>query len=359
MTITEAAACGTPAVATRIAGPHRRGRATSARACSSTTRSRLGAAIDRVHRRRRVPRVAVGRRARARDAVHVGGDRARHARGARQRGPAAPPVVSERTSARPAERRPSAASRSAVARARAASATRCSRSPRTCPCCAAIRARSRPTRSSTSTSIRAACSSRAVSMWDPHIGMGTVTHQNIGYLFPMGPYYWVLDKLGVPDWVAQRLWLGSILFFAARRRALPAAHVRPARAGRRRRRARVHVHAVHARLLGAHLGAAAAVRGAAVDDRRSRARRCATAAGAIPAIFALVVQVIGGVNATALIFAGVGPVLWIAVRVARRARGRLAARARRHGAHRRADARSRRCGGSPGCGCRARTASTS
>ena len=31
-----------------------------------------------------------------------------------------------------------------------------------------------------------------------------------------------------------------------------------------------------------------------------------------PAIFALVVQVIGGVNATALIFAGVGPVLWIA-----------------------------------------------
>jgi arabinofuranan 3-O-arabinosyltransferase len=30
---------------------------------------------------------------------------------------------------------------------------------------------------------------RAPSMWDPNIGMGTVTHQNIGYLFPMGPYY--------------------------------------------------------------------------------------------------------------------------------------------------------------------------
>jgi len=55
---------------------------------------------------------------------------------------------------------------------------------------------------------------RAASMWDPHIGMGTVTHQNIGYLFPMGPYYWILDKLGVPDWFAQRFWLGSILFFA-------------------------------------------------------------------------------------------------------------------------------------------------
>ena len=38
-------------------------------------------------------------------------------------------------------------------------------------------------------------------MWDPNIGFGTVTHQNIGYLFPMGPFYWVLDRVGVPDWV--------------------------------------------------------------------------------------------------------------------------------------------------------------
>ncbi|MBS1838823.1 MAG: DUF3367 domain-containing protein, partial [Actinobacteria bacterium] len=29
--------------------------------------------------------------------------------------------------------------------------------------------------------------SRAVSMWDPNIGLGTITHQNIGYLWPMGP----------------------------------------------------------------------------------------------------------------------------------------------------------------------------
>jgi hypothetical protein len=28
--------------------------------------------------------------------------------------------------------------------------------------------------------------SQAVSMWDPHVGAGTVTHQNIGYLFPQG-----------------------------------------------------------------------------------------------------------------------------------------------------------------------------
>src|SRR4051812_24382086 len=26
-------------------------------------------------------------------------------------------------------------------------------------------------------------------VWDSQIGLGTVTHQNIGYLFPMGPFY--------------------------------------------------------------------------------------------------------------------------------------------------------------------------
>lgn len=55
---------------------------------------------------------------------------------------------------------------------------------------------------------------RAPYLWDEHIGFGTVTHQNIGYLFPMGPYYWVMDHLGVPDWIAQRLWLGTLLFAA-------------------------------------------------------------------------------------------------------------------------------------------------
>ena len=44
--------------------------------------------------------------------------------------------------------------------------------------------------------------------------MGTVTHQTIGYLWPLGPYYWLTDQLGVPDWVAQRLWLGTLLFAA-------------------------------------------------------------------------------------------------------------------------------------------------
>ena len=46
---------------------------------------------------------------------------------------------------------------------------------------------------------------RIGSLWDPNIGLGTVTHQNVGYLFPLGPFYWVTHGLlGMPAWVAQR-----------------------------------------------------------------------------------------------------------------------------------------------------------
>src|SRR4051795_1751229 len=54
----------------------------------------------------------------------------------------------------------------------------------------------------------------ATALWSPKVGMGGMTHQTIGYLFPMGPYYWVLDRIGMPDWIAQRLWLGTIVFLA-------------------------------------------------------------------------------------------------------------------------------------------------
>ena len=56
--------------------------------------------------------------------------------------------------------------------------------------------------------------SRAGTLWDTHIAAGTVTHQNIGYLFPMGPYYWLCDAIGMPMWIAERLWFGSLLFAA-------------------------------------------------------------------------------------------------------------------------------------------------
>ncbi|MGH9017541.1 MAG: alpha-(1-_3)-arabinofuranosyltransferase domain-containing protein, partial [Acidimicrobiales bacterium] len=55
---------------------------------------------------------------------------------------------------------------------------------------------------------------QSASMWDPTNGLGTVTHEQIGYLWPMGPFFWVVHALGIPLWVGERLWVGAILFMA-------------------------------------------------------------------------------------------------------------------------------------------------
>jgi len=55
----------------------------------------------------------------------------------------------------------------------------------------------------------------ATSMWSSAVGAGTVTHQYIGYLWPMGPWFWMMEALAIPDWVAQRLWWGTIVCVAA------------------------------------------------------------------------------------------------------------------------------------------------
>ncbi len=56
---------------------------------------------------------------------------------------------------------------------------------------------------------------RAPLLWDAHTGAGGVSHQHLGYLFPMGPWFWAADLVGVPTWAAQRLWLGTLSVLAA------------------------------------------------------------------------------------------------------------------------------------------------
>jgi hypothetical protein len=151
---------------------------------------------------------------------------------------------------------------------------------------------------------------RAAYMWDPHIGAGTVTHQNIGYLFPMGPYFWVFEKLGFPDWFAQRMWLGSILFFAG-------AGVLYLLRTFGFRGPGVVVAALAYMCTPYTLDYSARISAlllpfAALPWLIGLTRKAVRDGGwRYPAIFALVVQLVGGVNATALIFAGVGPVLWL------------------------------------------------
>ncbi len=148
-------------------------------------------------------------------------------------------------------------------------------------------------------------------LWDSGYGAGTLTHQNIGYLFPMGPFFWLFDTLGIPDWVAQRLWLGSIVFAAgagvlfllrtlrwqSRWTALAAAFVymltpyQLAYTGR--------ISAILLPWAGLPWMIALTARALRRGGWRD------------PALFALLTLTVGSTNATSLLLVGLAPVLWL------------------------------------------------
>lgn len=152
--------------------------------------------------------------------------------------------------------------------------------------------------------------SRAWSMWDPAVGLGTVTHQTIGFLWPMGPFYWLGEAVGLPDWVTQRLWWGSIIFVAGagvayllrtlgwRGPAITAATFTYALSP--------YLLTLISRLSAILLPFAALpwLLALAVQSVRHRGWR-------YPALFALAVTTFGSVNATALLLVGLAPALWL------------------------------------------------
>jgi arabinofuranan 3-O-arabinosyltransferase len=152
--------------------------------------------------------------------------------------------------------------------------------------------------------------SGAAYLWDPSQFGGGVTHQNIGYLWPLGPYYWLTDTLGVPTWIAQRIWIGSLLFGAAMgvlglarllRLSWGGAFVAAAAYG-----LSPYVLSYVNRtsiLLAPWAGLGWMVAFAILAARRGGWRW--------PALFALVVATVGGINATSLVLCGLAPVLWL------------------------------------------------
>ncbi len=151
---------------------------------------------------------------------------------------------------------------------------------------------------------------QSASLWNPDIALGTVTHQQLGYLFPMGPFFLATHGLGIPVWAAERLWVGATLF-AAGTGVVYLAHTLKMRgpgvlaAGIAYMLSPYFLQYV-GRISVILLAWAALPWLIALVDRALR-----TGGWRYPALFALVALTAGGVNASSLIYVGVGPLLWL------------------------------------------------
>ena len=158
---------------------------------------------------------------------------------------------------------------------------------------------------------------RSRSVWDSRVGGGAVTHQGIGYLWPMGPYYALTDALGMPDWASQRLWVGLLQLAAATGALALLRHLLP--------RTWVHVPAAAAYglspfVLGhvtnvsgllvpfAGLGWLVLCMAKAVEEPRS---------WRWPAAFALIVTTCGSLNGSSVLFVVLAAALWVPFAVGR------------------------------------------
>jgi arabinofuranan 3-O-arabinosyltransferase len=159
-------------------------------------------------------------------------------------------------------------------------------------------------------------------VWNSQIGMGTVTHQYIGYLWPMGPFYWLFQQIGVPDWVAQRIWLGSVMLAAGlgvRYLCRTLGWATTGEGDRSREAWGGILVASLAYMFSPYLLEYAArisvilLPWAALPWMIALTARALRRGGwRYPALFALVVLTVGGINATALIMIGTGPLLYVA-----------------------------------------------
>ncbi|MFZ0251156.1 MAG: alpha-(1-_3)-arabinofuranosyltransferase family protein, partial [Acidimicrobiales bacterium] len=147
-------------------------------------------------------------------------------------------------------------------------------------------------------------------MWNPTVALGTVTHEYIGYLLPMGPFYVVLHVLDVPVWAAQRLWMGTIIF-AAGAGVLYLCRVMGLRGPGPIAAATAYMLSPYFLQYAARIsvillpwaGLPFMLAFTIVALRRGGWRE--------PALFAMVVALVSGINASSIIYVAVAPILWL------------------------------------------------
>ncbi|MGO8872555.1 MAG: alpha-(1-_3)-arabinofuranosyltransferase family protein, partial [Acidimicrobiales bacterium] len=165
----------------------------------------------------------------------------------------------------------------------------------------------------------------SASIWDPNVALGSVTHETIGYLFPMGPYYWAMALVHVPTWVAQRLWLGTIVF-AAGAGVLYLADALDLRGAGRLTAALAYSFTPYVMQYSGRISVILMPFAGLPWLLAFVIRALRTRGWKYPALFALTVAVISGINASSVIYVGMAPVLWLPfdVFVAREVSGRQA-----------------------------------
>jgi len=160
---------------------------------------------------------------------------------------------------------------------------------------------------------------QSASMWDPTVGLGTVTHQQIGYLFPMGPFFWATHALGVPTWVAQRLWVGAILFFAGAGARQLCRLLGVDGPGRLAASVAYMLSPYPLQYLG-HISVIL-LAFAALPWLVVLIDRAADGSWRAVAVVGLVVAAMGSVNAASAVYVGVGPLIWLGYSRATRRHG--------------------------------------
>ena len=146
--------------------------------------------------------------------------------------------------------------------------------------------------------------------WDNRQFAGWVPHQTVTYLWPSGPWYWLFEQLRVPDWIAHRLWIATLLFVGGLGVRWAARHLGLAGAGA--------ITAAFVYQLSPYIlpylsrTSLMLLPWAAVGWLVGLTIRSATRTRwRDPAIFALVIFTVGSPNATALAMIAPAPVLWL------------------------------------------------